>query len=431
MTAEILSIGTELLLGDVLNTNSQFLASELAKLGIDCYFQTTVGDNTERVKEAAIAALARADILITTGGLGPTSDDLTIESLAELFESPMILDREVLNKIESLFAKRPYKMPESNKKQAYRPQGADLLPNPVGTAPGIIWQLSEKLLKTASISSSGVTKSILSFPGVPFECKTMWRETAVPFLQKHYASGCLWSCELKHYGIGESALAEMFAHLLGKSNPTVAPYAGRGECRLRVSAKASSSEQAIILAQPIVDEITTKSKHLCYGINDDTLESAVGKLLSSKNLTVAVAESCTGGLVSKRLTDVVGSSKYIRLNVVTYADQFKHTLLNVSQDILATHGAVSAQCAEAMAHGVRTLSSTDIGLSITGIAGPDGGTTDKPVGLIYLGLAANNFYTGKILHLGPSTPRAELRYRAANEALNMVRLYLLDPKLLA
>ncbi len=430
MTAEILSIGTELLLGEVLDTNTQFLTSELVKLGIDCYSHATVGDNKERIKKAITLALNRADIVITTGGLGPTADDLTIESIAELFGVELILDSNVLYGIKQMFAQRHYKMSESNRKQAYRPKGASLLPNPVGTAPGIIWQLSEELLQKANIPVSGSKKSIITFPGVPFECKAMWSETAIPFLQEHYASASLWSCELKHYGIGESALAEKYAHLLEQSNPTVAPYAGRGECRLRVCAKASSFEEAKNLASPVVEEIKTKSGYLCYGFDNDTLESVVGGLLQTKKLTIAVAESCTGGLISKRLTDISGSSKYIMSNIVTYSDQSKRQLLGVEENTLTRHGAVSAECAQEMAQGVRKLSSTDIGLSITGIAGPDGGTVEKPVGLVYLGLAANNFYFGKKLMLGSSAPRAEIRYRSANDALNMVRLYLLDPGLL-
>ncbi len=428
--AEVLSIGTELLLGQVLDTNSQFIAIELAKLGIDCYFRSTVGDNRQRIKEAIRIALDRADVLITTGGLGPTSDDLTTECIAEFFKAELIFDEEVFAAIRSLFQHRNFPMPESNRKQALRPHGSDLLPNPLGTAPGLLWQLNEEQLSQAGITDPKRTRTILTFPGVPHELEAMWQKTAAPFLHDKFYAGVLWSIELKHYGIGESALAEQYAHLLEQANPTVAPYAGQGQCRLRVTAKAGTLEEAKRIAQPVIDAIRQGSSHKCYGVDDDTLESVVGQLLVEQGLKLSVAESCTGGLVSTKLTEIPGSSRYIGLNVVTYDNDAKVRLLGVSKETLTAHGAVSAACAEEMAVGVRSLSGADIGLSITGIAGPDGGTAEKPVGLVYLGLAAEGFYSGRTLRLGSRAGRAEIRLRTANEALNMVRLFLIDPSLI-
>lgn len=419
---EILSIGTELLLGQVLDTNAQFIGTELAKLGIDCFYRTTVGDNVGRMQEAFKAAFSRADIVICTGGLGPTADDLTMETIAAVFGVPMVFDEAVFERIKSLFATMRYKMPESNRKQALRPAGADILPNPAGTAPGIIWKIDPPTAAKAGIIGE---RTVMAFPGVPKELEAMWYETAAPYLAKTYSAGTIWSRELRHFGIGESALAEKFAHLLELSNPTVAPYAGRGECRLRVTAKAQTAEQAKSLATPVIDEILKGSGKLCYGFDNDTLESVVGSLLTKHGSTLAVSESCTGGLVSARLTDISGSSNYIKLNVVTYANDAKMQLLGVTDEVLKSFGAVSAECAEQMAKGISRLAKSDLGLSVTGIAGPTGGTAEKPIGLVYIGLASDQEYRSKELRYPSHMSRADIRYRSANEALNLVRILLL------
>ncbi|MBU6451666.1 MAG: competence/damage-inducible protein A [Cyanobacteria bacterium REEB67] len=435
--AEVLCIGTELLLGDVLDTNSQYLAQQLALLGLNCFYRVTVGDNVGRILDCIVTALRRSDILITSGGLGPTADDLTTECLAQVFNAPLETDQQVLAFIESLFAARNIKMPKTNAKQALRPRGADILPNPVGTAPGMIWRLGPEELALIGIeadqSGQWPVKTILTFPGVPRELKGMWEETARGYLEKTYAGGTIWSTELKHYGIGESALAEKFAHLLDLANPSVAPYAGNWECRLRVAAKANSVVEAQALAQPVIDEIKAGSGVTCYGHDGDTLESVVGELLSAQRLTIALAESCTGGLISERLTGIPGSSRYIMLNAVTYSAEAKQKLLGVSAELLAAHGAVSPECAKAMAEGIRAVSGCDIGLSVTGIAGPDGGSEEKPVGLVYLGLSVGQktgepLYFARTLRLGKRLGRNEIRWRTAQEALNMVRLYLISPE---
>ncbi len=424
--AEIISIGTELLLGQILNTNSKYLSEELAALGINCFYQVTVGDNKDRMKETLRQALDRSDVVITTGGLGPTADDLTIECIAEFFGAQMEFDAASLEKIEGFFKRRGVPMPETNRKQAYRPVSSTILPNPRGTAPGIIWKLGADLLAAATILDPFRPRYILTFPGVPSEMEAMWKETAVPYLQAEFGEGTLWSCELKHYGIGESALAEKYAHLLGLVNPTVAPYAGTGECRLRVTAKATNADEARAIAQPVLDEIVRGSGVLCYGRDGDTLEGVVGALLAQQGLTISAAESCTGGLFSKRLTDVAGSSRYVNLNVVTYANEAKHRLLGVPEEVLNGVGAVSAECAEAMAAGVLRLGGADVGIGITGIAGPEGGTDDKPVGLVYIGMAtkgADKVEVARMLY-PPHSTRSEIRFRTASDALNMVRLYL-------
>jgi nicotinamide-nucleotide amidase len=254
----------------------------------------------------------------------------------------------------------------------------------------------------------------------------MWGDTAFDYLLKQYTSGTMWSIELKHYGIGESALAEQYGHLLEGANPTVAPYAGTGECRLRVTAKADTIDGAKVIAQPIVDEILEGSGQKCYGFDSDTLESVVGQLLVKGGHRLSVAESCTGGLLSQRLTDIAGSSRYITLNVVSYAYEAKVGLLGVSPTTLEKYGAVSPECAEEMARGMLKLGYADIALSVTGVAGPGGGTETKPVGLVYMGLVTKDRYVGQTLQLGSKAGRSEIRFRTTNEALNMVRLFLLN-----
>lgn len=423
---EILCIGTELLLGQILNTNAQFLSAELAAIGVNCFYQTTVGDNKARIIDSLKLALNRAQIVLITGGLGPTPDDLTTECVAETFGAEQVYDAAVMERIESFFRTRGLVMPESNRKQALRPKGATILPNPRGTAPGIIWVLQEADLIAAGISQPTKKRIIMTFPGVPSEMHAMWKTTASQFLIKEFGQTVLWSRELKHYGIGESALAEKYADLLDLTNPTVAPYAGRGECRLRITASGATIQEAMKVAAPVIDKIMSGSGPLCYGTDDDTLESVVGRLLTQLNLRIAVAESCTGGLISKRLTDIEGSSAYVDMNLVTYADQAKEEMLGVSRKTLLEEGAVSEACAGEMADGMRKVSHADLSLAVTGIAGPGGGTVDKPVGLVYVALADDK--TNKVMRLQfpAHLSRDEIRHRTASEALNMVRLYLLE-----
>ncbi|HBL61235.1 MAG TPA: competence/damage-inducible protein A, partial [Cyanobacteria bacterium UBA8803] len=357
MSAEIICVGTELLLGDILNTNTQFLARELADLGIPHYYQTVVGDNPTRLKEVLAIASERSGLLILTGGLGPTPDDLTTETLAEFFDVPLIERADVLEDIALKFASRGRQMTPSNRKQALIPKTAEVLPNPGGTAPGIIWQ-----------PRSGLT--ILTFPGVPSEMQQMWWETAVPYLKSQgWATQIIYSHTLRFWGIGESALAEKVAPFFHLTNPTVAPYASGGEVRLRVSARAPSKAEAQQLIEPLVEQLQQIAGSDYFGNNSDTLASVVGELLTKAQETISVAESCTGGGIGSMLTSVPGSSQYFKGGVISYDNSVKTSLLGVKPSDLEKWGAVSKPVAKQMAAGVRSLLSTSWGLSITGIAG--------------------------------------------------------------
>lgn len=422
--AEVITVGTELLLGQIVDTNTQYLAQELAILGINCFYHTTVGDNPKRIIDCFKNALRRADIIIFSGGLGPTADDLTVECLAKALNVELDLHQDSLNQIEKFFSSRSIVMPESNKKQALIPRGAEALRNETGTAPGIFWNVDLSLLKDLGVTSS---RTVVALPGVPFELKHLFRTQVSPHLTARMDGGraTIYSVDLRHFGIGESALAERYADLLNMTNPTVAPYAGHGECRLRVTAKAATMEEARTLAEPVVSQIVERSGDLFYGYNDTSLEEECARLLSERGITISLAESCTGGLLSKLLTDFAGSSKYISLNLVTYANEAKEKMLGVSHEILETYGAVSKECAAAMARGARILNTTVIGYAITGIAGPDGGGADKPVGLVYLALDTEKESIVKELRLASHLSRKEIRLRTAKEALNMLRLYLI------
>lgn len=421
--AEVITVGTELLLGQIVDTNTQHLAQEMARLGINCFYHTTVGDNVERIIACIRAALKRADLIILSGGLGPTADDLTVECMAKALGVELEMHQPSLEHIKKFFSSRNIAMPETNAKQALIPQGAEALQNDTGTAPGVYWDIASGLLNKQNIESP---RTMIALPGVPFELKHLFKTQVTPRLiqQGEAGSATIYSIDLRHYGIGESALAERYADLLHLSNPTVAPYAGHGECRLRVTAKAPTLDEAKALTKPLVDQIVERSGPLFYGFDDTNLETECARLLTQKGLTISLAESCTGGLMSKLLTDIAGSSKFISLNLVTYANEAKEKMLGVPHEILVEHGAVSEECAKSMARGVRLLSSSVIGYAITGIAGPEGGTADKPVGLVYLALDTQKDTITKELHIASHLSRKEIRTRTAKEALNMLRLYL-------
>ena len=389
-SVEVICVGSELLLGDILNTNAQFLAQELAQLGIPHYYQTVVGDNSLRIQRAVAIACDRARLLLFTGGLGPTPDDLTHETLADFFGAPLEERPDVLADIQNKYAQRGREMAPSNRKQALIPKGAEVLPNPAGSAPGIIWEPRPGLV-------------LMTFPGVPKEMHIMWRETAVSYLRSRgWASEPIYSRTLKFWGIGESNLAEQVNHLFELENPTVAPYASQGTVKLRISAKAYDEAAAITLINPIAEEILKIVGDYQYGENEDTLESAVGDLLRAKKQTLSVAESCTGGGLGRMITAVMGSSEYFMGGIISYDNAVKVGLLGVNSTSLDTEGAVSDSVACQMAVGVRGRLNTDWGLSITGIAGPGGGTAEKPVGLVYIGIA------------GPDSRVASYRYQFGN-----------------
>lgn len=413
MSAEIICVGTELLLGDILNSNSQFIAQELATLGIPHYYQTVVGDNTERLLDVIKIACSRSQILIFTGGLGPTPDDLTCETIAHYFGAPLIERSDIIEDITKKYAARNRVMTPSNRKQALIPQGADILPNPTGTAPGIIWQPKPGLI-------------ILTFPGVPYEMHRMWQETAVPYLKSQgWGQEIIYSRMLRFWGVAESALAEKVSSYLNLPNPTVAPYASKGEVKLRVAAKATSNAAAQEIIAPVEKQLKEIAGLDYYGADDDTLASVVGELLRTKNHTVSVAESCTGGMLGQMLTEMSGSSDYFWGGVISYDNSAKINLLGVNASDLEKYGAVSAIVAEQMALGVKDRLGTTWGISITGVAGPTGGTETKPVGLVYIGIAGSNGVDVTENKFGATRGRSLIRHVSACTALDQLRRKLL------
>jgi nicotinamide-nucleotide amidase len=415
-SAEIICVGTELLLGEILNSNAQFLAQQLAQLGIPHYYQTVVGDNPLRLQKVLAIACERSRLLLFTGGLGPTPDDLTTETLADFFEVPLIERPDILEDIARKFASRGRVMSPSNRKQALIPKGAEILPNPWGSAPGIIWQ-----------PRPGLT--FMTFPGVPSEMQAMWQQTAVPYLQSQgWGKEIIYSRTLRFWGIGESTLAEKVVSFFDLKNPTVAPYAGKGEVRLRVSAKASSEAAALELIEPVAQQLREIAGADYYGNDDDTLAMAVGKLLQDAGQTLSVAESCTGGGLGHLLTTVSGSSSYFKGGIISYDNQVKISLLDVNPKDLAQHGAVSDVVAKQMALGVKQRLATTWGLSITGVAGPTGGTDEKPVGLVYIGLAGPDEQVESFAYsFGSQRNRDWIRWISTCNALDLLRRRLLIP----
>ena len=417
--AEIISVGTELLLGNILNSNAQFIAQQLAQLGIPHYYQTVVGDNPDRLKRAIAVACERSQILIFTGGLGPTPDDLTTETIADFFDTPLVENSEVVADIAQKFAQRGREMTDNNRKQALIPQGAEILYNPVGSAPGMIWQPQKNL-------------TILTFPGVPTEMNEMWRQTAVPYLKSQgWGAEIIVSRLLKFWGLAESSLAEKAADFFDLQNPTVAPYANFGEVKLRISAKAPSEEAANQIIAPIEEQLKQIGGLDCYGSDEDTISSVVGELLNVTQTTLSVAESCTGGGLGQMLTSVSGSSRYFWGGVISYDNSAKITLLGIDPETLAQHGAVSEVVAQQMAVGVRSRLNTTWGISITGIAGPEGGTETKPVGLVYIGLAGPGEQVMSFCHQFGARGREWVRQVSACSALDHLRRRLLTEPLIS
>ncbi|MCF2972165.1 competence/damage-inducible protein A [Synechococcus sp. Nb3U1] len=412
--AEILCIGTELLLGEITNTNAQYLATELAQLGIPHHYQTVVGDNEARIHHALEVACGRSSLILTTGGLGPTPDDLTHEALASFFGVEMVEHPQVWEEILQKYGQRGIVPSSSNRKQALLPKGAAVLPNPVGSACGLIWQPRPNL-------------RILTFPGVPREMHRMWQETAVPYLRSvGWGQEVFHSQVLRHWGIPESTLAERVGSLLAGKNPTVAPYASQGEVRLRVTGRAPTREQAQALIAPVIQQILEIAGEDYFGSDEATLASVVGELLLKQGQTLAVAESCTGGLLGQLLTGIPGSSGYFLGGVVAYDNRIKEHLLGVDPATLERYGAVSKPVAAQMALGAKQTLGSDWALSITGIAGPDGGTATKPVGLVYLGLADPDGKTEvQEYQFGSLRGREGVRWWSAQTALDRLRRRLL------
>ena len=407
--AEIISVGTELLLGNIVNTDARDLSQMLSQIGINVYYHTVVGDNPERLKAALEIAKHRADIIITTGGLGPTYDDLTKQTIAEAFNKKLYRDEETAERIKARYAMMSRVPTENNFLQADLPEGCTVFKNDYGTAPG------------CAIEADGI--HVLMFPGPPRECLPMFKNYAIPYLMQ-FSDGEIHSHNIHVFGMGESAM-ESILHdmMLEMKNPTMAPYAKTGEAFLRVTAKAESAEEAEKMMEPVISKVLDILGDVVYGVDTESLEKTVLGLLDERNMTIATAESCTGGLIAKRLTDIPGSSKSFLGGVVSYSNESKINILGVNKGDIDSLGAVSGEVAVQMAEGVKKLLGSDIGIGVTGIAGPDSDGSGKPVGLTYIALATSD---GTFLRKTPERrgERDAVRQSVSSTALDMVRRYL-------
>lgn len=409
MKAEIIAVGTEILLGDIINSNAQYLAKELAALGIDMYYQQVVGDNEKRILHAFDEAYSRSDIIITTGGLGPTDDDLTKEVAAKYFNKELLTDEESIEKIKNYFKFRQRKMTPNNLKQGLIPEGSIVINNNNGTAPGVIIEENNKIM--------------IILPGPPREMKPMFEETVRPYLQER-SDSVLVSKMIKILGIGESAVAEDVKDLMdAQTNPTIAPYAKEVGVMLRVTAKAESEEGALRLITPIEEEIKKRLGDNVYATEDISIEDVVAKLLISKKLTISTAESCTGGMIAGTLINYPGISEVFLEGAVTYSNEAKHKRLGVKNETLDKYGAVSEETAREMAIGIANTAGTDVSIVTTGIAGPDGGTEEKPVGLVYIGVYVKGQVTVQ-KHIFNGN-RSRIRLQATITGLDMLRRILI------
>lgn len=404
-SAEILCVGTELLIGDIVNTNAAYIARRLATLGIGVYRQSVVGDNPARLAEDLRTALDRVDLVITSGGLGPTYDDLTKETAATVFGREMELHEESLARIERYFAATGRVMTDNNRKQAMMPTDAIVFPNDYGTAPAL-----------ALVREDG--KTLVMLPGPPRELEPLFREQVEPFLHPR-CDAILYSRNVHIAGLGESAVENALPReLLDSTNPTLAPYCTAGEVRLRVTAKAENEQNAAALCDAMIDRIQkTAVAPYIYGIDVPSAEAALVAALSKKGMTVATAESCTGGLIAKRLTDVAGCSSVVAGGAVTYQTREKTAILGVSSELIERCSVVSAEVAEAMAKGALARFDTDLAIATTGYAGPGGGTERDPVGTVYIAVATKNTVRCRRLSLSPWRDRAYIRTVAATNAI--------------
>ena len=386
MVTEIIAVGTELLTGDTVNTNASFIASELQTLGAGCVWQSVVGDNPERMTSALQTALKRSELIILTGGLGPTEDDITKEIAASLLGLPLFEDAKCMADIASFFERRGKEMPEINRKQAKIPKGSVILENEVGTAPGIIFDF-EILKNQGKFYSQYKAAYLVLLPGPPVELKPMWNDSAKPYLREKLKTGALISHYLSLFGIGESAAAELMGEILSGKNPTVSPYVKNGRVKFRISASAENEEKAEALISPVLEEMKKRAEGYVAGVDITSIASEVVSALLKAGKTVSTAESCTGGYISKKITDISGSSEVFGLTAVTYSNKAKQRLLGVKPETLDAFGAVSEETAVEMAKGAVILSGADYGLSITGVAGPSS-SEGKPVGTVYVGLCS-------------------------------------------
>ncbi|MBS5308781.1 competence/damage-inducible protein A [Clostridium tertium] len=409
MKAEIIAIGTEILLGDIVNTNAQFLAKELAALGIDVYHQSVIGDNEERIIESFEKAFERCDLVITTGGLGPTQDDLTKELGAKYFNKKLVLHEPSLDWIKTYLDMKDEAIVEANKKQAYFPEGSIILPNPNGTAPGSIVSENNKIL--------------IILPGPPREMKPMFNDHVKKYLEG-ITGEIIKSKILRLFGIGESLMAQKLNNLIQNSkNPTVAPYAKDNDVTLRITAKGNSEKECDDLINPVDKEIKDALGEYIYGEGETSLENVVSEILCNNKLSISTAESCTGGMIAASLISYPGISDVFKEGAVTYSNESKMKRLGVRKETLDRYGAVSEETAREMAIGIAREANTDISISTTGIAGPGGGTDEKPVGLVYIGV----FIKGKVVvnKFNFTGNRERIRRKTTMNALNILRKELL------
>ncbi len=415
MRAEIVSVGTELLLGQIVDTNAAYVAKALSAVGIGVYRRQTVGDNRERLLAALRQALSDSEIVITIGGLGPTMDDITRDGLAEVFGDPLRMDEGIAQKLRDFFALRNAPLLESNLRQAMVPVHGRALDNPNGTAPGLLFENTFE----------GKDRIGIALPGPPNEFIPLVDNIALPYLRAKTGNvGTIRSLTLRIAGMGESLVEDKVKNLMLDANPSVAPYAKVGEVHLRVTARADTEAEADALIVERAQQVRQRLGSVIYGEDDETIEKVAVALLRKSGQTVATAESCTGGMVAQRITDVAGSSQAFMGGVVAYSNAAKTDLVNVPAETIARVGAVSPEVAQALAEGARQRFGTTYGIGITGVAGPEGGTAEKPVGLVYIGVAhPDGCDVEKCNFIGS---RQVVRTRSAQTALNMLRLRVLS-----
>ena len=412
MVAELIAVGTELLLGNIANTDAQILSEKLSALGITVLHHTVVGDNPERLAEALETARRRADIIITTGGLGPTYDDLTKQTICRTFGRELELHQDILEEIRTWFeTKLGKRMPENNVQQAMLPVNCTVFDNPVGTAPGCAFQ------------EGGV--HVLMLPGPPFECRYMFDNRARQYLEK-LTDGVIVSHEIKIFGMGESSVEEALREPMTRlTNPTLAPYAKLNECMVRATAKAETREAAEALLKPLVAQVLETLGDVVYGVDVESLEQVVSAALLERGLTLSAAESCTGGLIAKHMTDLPGASKVFRGGVVSYTNGVKSGILGVPEALLEEQGAVSEPVARVMAEGCRRVCGSDLAVSVTGVAGPESDDRGNEVGTVYIALASDQGTICRKLSCGKGRGRERVRSAAAQNAFDMLRRTLL------
>ena len=411
MNAEILCIGSELLHGDIVNTNARYISKKLAEIAIDVHYQTVVGDNTDRIKKAFGIGFSRADIVICTGGLGPTQDDITKEALAEYFGVEMVYDEGSYEHVKNIYMRFRRDFPQNNMRQTYFPEGSIIMDNPNGTANGCIYRGKD---------SGGNYKIGILLPGPPKEMEPMMDTKVIPYL-KQFSNWIVYGEKLLVTNIGESAAEEMVLDIIKKqTNPTIATFASAGKVVFRITAKAESKEKCIELIEPVMEELIKRfGKDNAYLVDSGNVEDKVSQLLLENSLTISLAESLTGGLVSSRLISYPGISKSYLQGFVTYSNESKIKSLNVKEETIEKYGAVSEETAKEMAYGAAEISGSDIAVSTTGIAGPDGGSKEKPVGLAYVCVYFKGRYEVKKIH--SSGARETVRERASVAALDLVR----------